>query len=492
MNGTVAAVDLGGTSGRVVVGRAGPRELSLQIVSRFPNQPVHLIDGLHWNILELYRNVQLGLEAALRDAPEVRSIAVDSWGVDYGLLSNNRIVGSIYHYRNERNLAAQDAVHRVVSPSDLYQANGIQQLPFNTVYQLWADAATGALDGIDTFLLIPDLINFWLTGRQVAERTNASTTGLLDPVRKTWNDDMIGRLDLPRRLFPELIDAGDEIGPLLPDVATTLGSVQGQVTVTAVGSHDTASAVVAVPATSENFAYISCGTWGLVGVELTAPVLTEESRLAHFTNEAGVDGRVRFLHNVMGLWLVNECVREWEQRGEPVDLPGLIERAAAIDHPVPVFDASDTRFLSPGNMQERIIAYFTERGEAAPVGRIELIRSIFESLAASFANAVETACALSGSTASVVHIVGGGSENDLLCQLTADRLGRPVLAGPAEATSLGNILVQARSQGFVTGSLESLRNMVATAFAPRVFHPRRSRKLPGTSVASVRERTIEQ
>lgn len=473
MTGSVVAVDLGGSSGRVVLGRVGPRELSLQIVSRFPNRPVHLIDGLHWNVLELYRNVQLGLETALRSAPEACGVAVDSWGVDYGLLSNNRLVGSIYHYRDERNLAAQTAVHRVVSPSDLYRANGVQQLPFNTVYQLWADASEGALDGVDSFLLIPDLINFWLTGHQRAERTNASTTGLLDPRTTDWHDDLIGRLDLPLRIFPELMDAGEKIGPLLPDVAAALGVAGHGVTVTAVGSHDTASAVVAVPATTDDFAYISCGTWGLVGVELTEPVLSEESRVADFTNELGVDGRVRFLHNVMGLWLLNECVREWEAGGTSVDLPALIERAAAIDHPVPTFDASDTRFLSPGNMPERILGYFTERGDEAPVGRTELVRSIIESLASSFARAVETACELSGSTASVVHLVGGGSQIDLLCQLTADRLGRPVLAGPMEATSLGNILVQARTQGLVSGSLESLRAMVAMAFAPTVFHPRR-------------------
>lgn len=476
MTEAVAAVDLGATSGRVMLGYVGDNTLELHPVARFPNNPVRIVDGLHWNILELYRSALTGLEDAIREEPSLRSIAVDSWGADYALLRGNRMTGAPYHYRDERNLAASDAVHRQIGPAELYRANGLQYLSFNTLYQLWAERETGALDDAESFLMIPDLLNFWLTGRRAAERTNASTTGLLNVTTRSWDEGLIERLDLPRRMFPDLLDAGNTVGPLRPEIAAQLGA-RPDLVVTAVGSHDTASAVVAIPATSDDFAYISCGTWGLVGVELGSPVLNEQSRLANFTNEGGVDGRIRFLHNVMGLWLLTESVREWERDGETIDLVTLLKQAADVSHPVPTFDASDARFMAPGDMPARIGAILAERGEAAPAGRAELVRSILESLAASFAEAVDTACALSGATASVVHIVGGGSQNELLCQLTADRLGRPVLAGPVEATAIGNILVQARAQGIVTGSLESLRALVARAFPPTLYRPR-GRSLP--------------
>ncbi len=473
MESAIAAVDLGATSGRVMLGQVGPNTLSLTPYARFPNTPTTVADGLHWDIRELYRNTLEGLASVIRDEPDLKSIAVDSWAVDYALVRCGRMMGTPFHYRDTRNQAASDAVHRVVPPAELYRSNGLQFLSFNTLYQLWAERESGTLDGADSFLLIPDLLNFWLTGRQVAERTNASTTGLLNVTTRDWDDVLIDRLGLPRHIFPDLMDAGDTIGPLLPEVATQLGAAANLV-VTAAGSHDTASAIVAIPATTEDFAYISCGTWGLVGVELSSPVLTEESRLANFTNEGGVDGRVRFLHNVMGLWLLSESIREWEQDGQTIDLPTLLDQAASVQHPVPVFDASDARFMSPGDMPARIASILAEHGQAAPVGRPQLVRSILESLAASFADAVDTACALSGATASVVHIVGGGSHNELLCQLTADRLGRPVLAGPVEATAIGNVLVQARTLGLITGSLESLRTLVSRTLPPRRYLPRRS------------------
>ena len=306
--------------------------------------------------------------------------------------------------------------------------------------------------------------------RQVAERTNASTTGLLGVTTGQWDDALIARLALPRRLFPELVDSGTSLGPLLPAVAATVG---GHLSVTAVGSHDTASAVVAVPAASDDFAYISCGTWGLVGVELERPVLTEESRLANFTNEGGVDGRVRFLHNVMGLWLLSESVRTWEAAGETIDLPELIARATAYPAPVPVFDANDPRFLAPGDLPARIAEWLTEHDLPVPAGHIAMTRCIIESLADAFARAVHTASELSGRPVSVIHLVGGGSQNALLCQLTADRSGLTVIAGPVEATAVGNVLIQARAQGSVSGSLESLRALVSRAFAPTTFRPKR-------------------
>ncbi len=464
MTATVAAVDLGATSGRVMLGHVGHNELSVRPVARFPNGPVRAGTDLHWDATGLHARILEGLASALREEHGVTSIGVDSWAVDYALIKDGQRLGEPFHYRHERNQRAADRVHQSVTPAELYAANGLQFLPFNTLYQFSAEAE---LDSADSFLLIPDLVNFWLTGRQFAERTNASTTGLLSITTGEWDDALIERLGLPRRLFPQLVDAGSLVGPLDPAVAQQIGAT-GPISVTSVGSHDTASAVVAIPAQTDEFAYISCGTWGLVGVELEHPVLTEASRAANFTNEGGVDGRVRYLHNVMGLWLLSECVREWKHD----DLPGLLSAAAALETPVGVFDANDPVFLAPDGMPERIAAWLREHGQPVPATPVEYVRSIVESLAVAFAAAVRTASELSGKTVRVIHIVGGGSQNELLCQLTADRSGLPVLAGPVEATAIGNVLVQARAQGFTSGSLESLRALVAAAFSPKPYSPR--------------------
>jgi rhamnulokinase len=470
MSTAVAAVDLGATSGRVILGHVSANELSIRPVARFPNTPVRTVDGLHWNILELYRSVVAGLGAAAREEPAIASVGIDSWAVDYALMRNGRMLGVPYHYRDDRNQTAVTTVHGRVSPAELYAANGLQHLPFNSIYQLEADRAAGMLDVADSLLLVPDLLAYWLTGRQVAERTNASTTGLVNVRSGQWDERLLQRLELPRSLFPELVDAGTAIGPLLPEVAHETGIGSGAI-VTAVGSHDTASAVLAVPALSPDFAYISCGTWGLVGVELEAPELSEAGRLANFTNEGGVDGTVRYLHNVMGLWLLSESVREWERGGAVISLPALLASAAAVTSPVAVFDANDPRFLAPGDMPARIAEWCRENGAVVPTSQAEFVRSIVESLASAFVAAVRTAASLSGKTVSVIHIVGGGSQNELLCQLVADRSGLPVQAGPVEATAIGNVLVQARAAGLVDGSRDSLRALVAASFPPRLYAP---------------------
>jgi rhamnulokinase len=466
----VAAVDLGATSGRVILGHVAHNELSIRPVARFPNHPVRTLDGLHWNILELYRNVLAGLTVVAREEPTLASIAVDSWAVDYALLRGGRMVSVPYHYRDERTAAGVEEVHGRVDAEKLYAANGLQHLPFNTLFQLASDRLAGSLDGADQMLLVPDLINYWLTGVSAAERTNASTTGLLGLHTGQWDGALIDALEFPRRIFPELVDAGTSLGALVPSVAAELG-LGPQTRVATVGSHDTASAVVAVPATGDDFAYISCGTWGLVGVETPSPVISEAGRLANFTNEGGVDGRVRYLHNVMGLWLLSESVRAWEKDGESIDLPALLARAAALTTPVSVFDANDPVFLAPGDMPARIAQWCAEHNVRAPQTRVEFVRSIVESLAEAFAAAIRTASDLSGRRVCVIHIVGGGALNTLLCQRTADRSGLPVLAGPVEATAIGNVLVQARAQGMVNGSLESLRSLVALAFSPLRYTP---------------------
>ncbi|MEB0000794.1 rhamnulokinase family protein [Cryobacterium sp. RTS3] len=480
--GTVAAIDLGASSGRVMLGHVGHNELRLRPVARFPNLPVRTIDGLHWDILDLYRNVLAGLHSAVREEPGLRSAAVDSWAVDYALLSGQRMLGNPFHYRDERTAAGVEATHALVPHSELYSGNGLQFLPFNTLYQLAAERQAGGLDRAETMLLIPDLLGFWLTGERVAERTNASTTGLLTVStghvhgsghgsgHGEWDDALIARLGLPRSIFPRLVDPGSRIGSLLPAVAHEIGAVS-RLDLVAVGSHDTASAVVAVPMRDENAAYISSGTWSLVGVELNSPVLTEESRAANFTNEGGVDGRVRYLRNVMGLWLLSESMRSWDLEGVAFELPFLLAQAAQVTGPVTVFDVDDPDFLAPGDMPERIRAHCSAHGLAVPATPVELVRSIIESLATKYASTLRAASELSGTSIRTVHIVGGGSQNELLCQLTANLAGLPVLAGPVEATAIGNVLIQARAQGLAHGSLEALRTLVAQAYSPRRYEP---------------------
>ena len=386
------------------------------------------------------------------------------------------MLGEPYSHRDERTGPAIDLVHAAVPPEELYARAGLQHLPFNTLFQLTADRTAGRLELADSFLLIPDLLTFWLTGHAAAERTNASTTGLLGVHSGRWDTELIDRLELRPELFPSLVAAGTDVGGLTPSAARGVGTTAARVTT--VGSHDTASAIVAIPASGPDFAYISCGTWSLVGVELERPVLSEAGRLARFTNEGGVDGRVRYLHNVMGLWLLSECVREWERDGGSVTVPELVAQAAALEPlpgAVPVFDVDDEVFLPPGDMPARISAWLTTHDLPVPASRQELVRSILHSLAAAYARSIRAAAELSGTTVSVVHLVGGGSQNSLLCQLTADATGLPVLAGPVEATAIGNVLVQARSLGWVSGDLEALRALVVASFPVVRYEPRGSR-----------------
>jgi rhamnulokinase len=469
--GPHVAVDLGAASGRVMVGAAGPGRLELHEVHRFPNDPVSLPDGLHWDALRLYHEILEGLRRAARADPAPQSVGIDSWGVDYGLLDDGgRLLGNPHHYRDPRTAAGVEAVHAIVPREQLYPRNGLQFLPFNTLYQLAASLGTPELESAATMLLTPDLIGYWLTGARGAEETMASTTGLLDARERNWAFDLLDAIGLPRRILPSLGRPGEIVGPLRDAVAEETGLSTG-VHLTLVGSHDTASAVVAVPAEGPDFAYISSGTWSLVGVELDAPVLTEESRLADFTNERGVDGRVRYLRNVMGLWLLQESMRAWERDGAPEDLGALLEAAADLAPGGPVIEPNEPVFMPPGDMPARIADACRRAGEPTPATRPAMVRCILDSLALAYARAIDDARRLSGQEIRVVHVVGGGSRNTLLCQLTADACGLPVVAGPVEATALGNVLVQARAHGELSGDLESLRALVRATQPLRRFEP---------------------
>ncbi|HEX4444281.1 MAG TPA: rhamnulokinase family protein [Galbitalea sp.] len=459
---SVAAVDLGATSGRVMVGHVGPNSFELNAVARFRNTPIRENGELHWNMTGLYGSVLEGLATALAEQPELASVGVDSWGLDYGLIRDGVLLQQPFHYRDDRTPRGLAEVRRHISDEELYAHNGLQIMSINSIYQLSVDRMDGRLQPTDTVLLIPDVVTHLLTGQSIAEQTNASTSGLLNVTSGKWDDELMRKIDLPRTILPELVGPGIAIGP----VTDTRLANGARLTLTTVGSHDTASAVVAVPATSPDFAYISCGTWGLVGVETEHPVLTKEALAARFTNEGGVDGRVRFLHNVMGLWILTETIRGWGD-----DLAPLLAAARDVSENVSIFDVDDERFLPPGDMPTRIATSLTERGLPVPSSKAEIVRTIIESLAQAFADSVAKASRLSGTKVSVVHLVGGGSQNELLCQSTADRTGLPVLAGPMEATAMGNVLVQARALGATSPGLDGMRALVAANFAPRRYVP---------------------
>jgi rhamnulokinase len=427
-----AAVDLGASNGRVMVGRVERgKAVDLTEVHRFPNEPVHAGGTLHWDILGLYRGVLDGL----RKAGPVDSIGIDSWAVDYGLLdATGALLGNPVHYRDART----EGINVPVEDERLYEITGLQRLPFNTLRQLVAATGTPQFEAADRMLLIPDLLAYWLTGELGAEYTNASTTELVDVRTRDWSLPLLTELGIKPSLLPPIRLPG-----------TTIGRYR-HTPVVAVGSHDTASAVVGVPAADDRFAYISCGTWSLVGLELPDPVLTAESRAANFTNEGGVDGTIRYLRNVMGLWPLQECMREW---GSP-DI-GTLLRDASREKPLgTVVDLDDPVFLPPGEMTRRLMDKGVDSSKAA------ITRCIVDSLALAHRRAVREAQTLSGRTVDAVHIVGGGARNALLCQLTADACELPVLAGPVEATALGNVLVQARAAGILDGDLAALRGVL--------------------------------
>lgn len=467
-----AAVDLGASSGRVMVAEAGPDTLTLQEAHRFPNRPVRTVGTLHWDVLSLYAGVLEGLRVAGSAAP-LTSIGIDSWAVDYGLLDADRtLLGNPVHYRDARTEGIAATAWTTVPPTELYANTGIQYAPFNTLYQLIAAQETAQLAAAEHLLLIPDLLTYWLTGELGTELTNASTTQLMDPGTGNWAHEVATRLGVDLTLFPPLRHPGSPAGNLLPHVLEDTG-LTSPVPVTTVASHDTASAVAAVPATTDNFAYICTGTWSLAGLELTAPVRTEESRKANFTNELGIDGTVRYLRNIMGLWLLQECLRTWNAGPSAPGLEALLLEAAAVPALRSLVDAADPAFLPPGNMPHRIADACRATGQPAPATPAETTRCILDSLALAHRRAIEDAQRLADRSVDVVHIVGGGARNALLCQLTADACGLPVVAGPAEAAALGNVLVQARAHGLVGDDRHEMRALLARTQSLARYEPAR-------------------
>ena len=470
-----------------MVGQVGSDSLTVHELHRFANAPVSVLGHLQTDILRLYAEILAGLRVATGGF-ELASIGIDSWGVDYGLVdAAGALAGNPLHYRDARTDGVLPKILASVSAAELYAITGTQQLPINTLCQLVAAAGSPQLESARTLLLLPDLLGYWLTGSVGAEVTNASTTQLLDVRTRTWACELMRRTGIEPGLFPPLRQPRDLVGGLLAGPAAEAGLPAG-LPLLAVGSHDTASAVAGTPATGGNFAYISLGTWSLVGMELTEPVLTIESQQANFTNEAGLDGTVRYLRNVMGLWLLQECARAWDLAGQGVTLPRLMASAAREPSLRFVIDVDDPAFLAPGDMPARIAAACRASGQAAPASHAEVARCILDSLALGHRRAVADAQRLSGRHADVIHVVGGGARNPLLCQLTADACGLPVIAGPAEATAIGNILVQASALGAAADDLIGMRALVAghpaAAALPAAWRHRRlavcrARRQPG-------------
>ncbi len=465
----IVAVDLGASSGRLYVGDVSDEHFTLSDSGRFANGSVQIGENLYWDILGLYRGILEGLTEALRHGPVV-SVGVDSWAVDYGLVrADGSLLSNPACYRDLRTEPSISRAKELVGLESMFERTGVAHQPFNTVFQLMADAASGHLGEATRALLLPDLINYFLTGEAATEFTNASTTQLLT-TSGDWDLDLFSRLGLSSSIFAELVMPGHLLAPVSLPLAHRLGAEE-RIEVVNVASHDTASAVVAVPASSKEFAYISCGTWSLVGVELDAPVLSDEARDAGFSNERGVEGTYRFLHNVMGLWTLQESIRTWELRGGSIDVGELVARSAHEEALRSIIDINDESFLPPGDMPARIARLCRAGGEPVPETPEQFTRCIVDSLALAYRRALSQVQRLSGREVHVVHIVGGGVNNKVLCQLTADACGLNVVAGPVEAAAIGNVLIQASALGTVDADRWALREYLRRMVHVDLYQP---------------------
>lgn len=465
------AMDLGAESGRAILASFdGDRISSLEEIHRFSNAPIRVVGGLYWDALRIMGEVKRGLEQSVQVEGELASAGVDSWAVDFALLDHEgRLVSNPLHYRDARTEGMIERALERMPREEIYGATGIQFIRINTLYQLLSMGGSPLLEASDRLLLIPDLINYWLTGEAACEFTNATTTQLYNSKSRSWAEDIIEKMHIPLRIFPEVVPPGTLLGHLLPEVAEEVGGGTG-LPVICVASHDTASAVIAVPAEAENFAYISSGTWSLVGLETPEPILTQEAMEANFTNEGGFGGTTRFLKNVMGLWLLQECRRSWINEGWDCSYDKLEHLAEETEKFGPLVDPDHPTFLVPGDMPSRIRRFCEATGQRPPNEPGQIARCVFESLALKYERVLLRACEIAGCHIDVIHVVGGGSQNELLCRLTAEATRRVVLAGPTEATALGNVMVQAHARDYV-GSLEDIREVVRRSIVVDVYEP---------------------
>ena len=465
------AFDLGAESGRAVLGTLDGRRLSVHEVRRFPNTPLALSGHIHWNVYALFDEMKTAMrEGAAATGARPESVGVDTWGVDFGLLARDgNLLGLPFCYRDHRNIGAMEEYFKLVPRPALYEATGIQFMPFNTLFQIYAMVREKSplLDAAADLLFMPDLFNYLLTGKKMAEFTVATTSQILDPRTKAWIPGLFQAMGLSKKLLQNIIEPGTILGPLTEEVARETGFFG--VPVVATAGHDTAAAVAAVPAEGRNWAYISSGTWSLVGVEENAPIISAKSLESNFTNEGGVDGTIRFLKNVAGLWLVQGCRKAWAKDGL-LSYEELVQAAADARAFTAFIDPDNRDFLNPPDMPEALTAYCRKTGQKVPESRAAVVRSLFESLALKYRTVIDQLRLVLGHPIEKIHIIGGGSRNELLCQFTADATGLPVVAGPAEATAVGNILVQAMAMGRVS-SLAEMRAIIRESFELRTYEP---------------------
>jgi rhamnulokinase len=466
------AFDLGAESGRAVLGQFDGRQLRLEILTRFANEPVRTPDGLHWDVLRLHHDILASLRKCAADHGGADSLGVDTWGVDFALLGRGGVLlGNPRHYRDPHTEGVMDAAFARMPPAELFRRTGIQFMRFNSLFQLLAlqRDRSPLLDSAEKLLFMPDLFHHFLTGEKVNEYTDASTGQMLDPATRTWASGLLRAFDLPECIQGKIVAPGTVLGPLLRAVADETGLKGARVVAPA--THDTAAAVAAVPARGDAWAYISSGTWSLMGVELPAPLVNDETLAANFTNEGGVGNTIRLLKNIMGLWLVQECRRTWEREGTTYTYEALMRMAEAAPPFAAVVNPNDDSFIFPADMPTALADYCKRTGQAAPDGVGPTVRLALEALALCYRWVLERLERLTGRRLETIHIVGGGSQNVLLNQFTADACGRPVVAGPVEATAVGNLLTQAVGIGLL-GSPADAREVVRRSFEVRIYEPK--------------------
>jgi rhamnulokinase len=476
-NAIFVAIDLGASSGRHIAGLFDGQRLSLDELHRFENVPVNAGGRLHWNLLGLWQEVQGGLRAAAgRFRGQIASVGLDTWGVDFGLLGHGDVLlGNPLHYRDRHTDGILDRAYEIVPREEIFAQTGLQFMQINTLFQLLAMKLDQSpiLDTAESLLMIPDLFNWLLTGVKANETTDASTTQFFNPKTRGWASALIERFGLPTKIFGQLIQPGTNLGPLRPEVAAATGLPN--TSVVAPGTHDTASAVMAVPAASKSgerpdWCYISSGTWSLMGVELASPIVTDKCLALNFTNEGGVGGTTRLLKNICGLWLVQECRRIWKDAGTNYSWDELTQAAAASKPLVSLIDTGDASFHAPKEMPEAIRAFCGKSGQTVPDSPGAIICCALESLALTYRRALEALEELVGRRIETIHVVGGGTQNRQLCQMTADACNRRVVAGPVEATAIGNVMMQAIAAGEV-GSIVQAREIVRQSFPVEEYQP---------------------
>ncbi len=454
-----------------MLGRLTDGRIEMTELHRFPNDPVQVGGRLHWDILRLYHEIKQALLIAKNRGNEVDSIGIDSWAVDFGFIGmNGELLGNPYHYRDRHTEGMMEKLFAQVPAEEIFRRTGIQFLQFNTIFQLFAlkQADSPWLQKENRFLMIPDLLRYFLTGEMQSEFSNATTTQLFNPVKGGWDEELLEKLGFPKSWFGEVLQPGSKAGHLQPSVCEELGIPS--LPVYAVAEHDTGSAVAAVPAAERSFAYLSCGTWSLMGTEVREPVMGDLARQLNFTNEGGVEGTYRLLKNIMGLWILQESRREWEKAGKSYSFTELVQMAGAAAPFRAFIDPDDAMFLAPGDMPARIAQYCRQTGQPAPETDGEFVRCILESLALKYRYVFEMTQRLSGQTFSGLHMVGGGIQNTLLCRWSANAIGKPVWAGPSEGSAIGNLAVQWIAQGAFKDIWEA-RQAIRNSFPVAEYMP---------------------